>query len=154
MDRTHNVIIVDLDGTLADNQHRQHFLEGEHKDWDGFTAACDDDTLVESVAEVVRAMSNRGYVIDIFSGRSESAREQTIGWLMRNRVPYNALCMRAPADYRPDAEIKLEMLAALTAASHSGASSCPGGLLSGIQCPHARLDPVRGGAEQAASRSV
>ena len=29
------IVICDIDGTIANNDHRQHFLEGK-KDWDGF----------------------------------------------------------------------------------------------------------------------
>mgnify|MGYP004095851775 CR=1 FL=1 len=29
------IVICDIDGTTANNDHRQHFLEGK-KDWDGF----------------------------------------------------------------------------------------------------------------------
>ena len=28
--------IFDIDGTLADNTHRLHFIQGEVKDWEGF----------------------------------------------------------------------------------------------------------------------
>ena len=31
-------VICDIDGTLADVQHRLHHLEGDPKDWDGFFA--------------------------------------------------------------------------------------------------------------------
>ena len=37
-----NIILCDIDGTVADNSHRQHFLEGK-KDWDGFFDALDLD---------------------------------------------------------------------------------------------------------------
>tara|TARA_Y200000002_G_C22620649_1_gene638014 strand:+ start:1254 stop:1370 length:117 start_codon:yes stop_codon:yes gene_type:complete len=29
------IVICDIDGTIANNDHRQYFLEGK-KDWDGF----------------------------------------------------------------------------------------------------------------------
>jgi len=36
-------VIFDLDGTLALNEHRQHFVQREvgKKDWRSFFAACD-----------------------------------------------------------------------------------------------------------------
>ncbi len=37
------IVIFDIDGTLADNSHRQHFLEGGKKDWKGFFDAMVDD---------------------------------------------------------------------------------------------------------------
>ena len=29
------IVLCDIDGTIANNDHRQHYLEGK-KDWDGF----------------------------------------------------------------------------------------------------------------------
>jgi phosphoglycolate phosphatase-like HAD superfamily hydrolase len=36
-------IIFDLDGTLANIDHRRHLVEGPQKDWDAFFKACDKD---------------------------------------------------------------------------------------------------------------
>jgi len=36
-------VIFDIDGTLSDNSHRQHFLEQKHKDWEGFFKECEKD---------------------------------------------------------------------------------------------------------------
>ena len=37
------LIIVDLDGTIADERHRRHFIEGDDKDWLSYFKACGDD---------------------------------------------------------------------------------------------------------------
>ena len=34
------IVIFDLDGVISDASHRQHFLKGAEKDWDGFFSAC------------------------------------------------------------------------------------------------------------------
>lgn len=45
------VAVFDLDNTLADTAHRQHFLELRPRDWDGFfSAAPADPPLAEGVA--------------------------------------------------------------------------------------------------------
>jgi 2-hydroxy-3-keto-5-methylthiopentenyl-1-phosphate phosphatase len=36
------IVICDIDGTIANNDHRQHFLEGK-KDWDGFFSSLSED---------------------------------------------------------------------------------------------------------------
>ena len=42
------VIIFDLDGVISDAAHRQHFLEGTEKDWNGFFSACTEDPPIIS----------------------------------------------------------------------------------------------------------
>lgn len=37
-------VVFDLDGTLADGDHRLHHITGETKDWRAFFAACGDDS--------------------------------------------------------------------------------------------------------------
>ena len=44
-----NIILCDIDGTVANNDHRQHFLEGK-KDWDGFTQPT--PKIIETPSEV------------------------------------------------------------------------------------------------------
>jgi hypothetical protein len=47
-------VVFDLDGTLALNEHRQHFVDRPvgQKDWRGFFAACDRDTLLSHDRDV------------------------------------------------------------------------------------------------------
>ena len=87
-------VVFDLDGTLADNSHREHFLQGEKKDWDAFFEASDGDlpiwpainTLVALDSTLDRARwKNR---IEIWSGRGSGAngsvRRKTIRWLNKH----------------------------------------------------------------------
>ena len=39
------IVLCDIDGTVANNDHRQHYLEGK-KDWDGFFSELINDTDV------------------------------------------------------------------------------------------------------------
>tara|TARA_B100000795_G_C22636774_1_gene374842 strand:- start:55 stop:219 length:165 start_codon:yes stop_codon:yes gene_type:complete len=43
-----NIILCDIDGTVANNDHRQHFLDGK-KDWDGFFDALNKDKPIHSI---------------------------------------------------------------------------------------------------------
>ncbi len=48
------IVIVDLDGTLADGRHREHFVTGEgQKDWKSYFAACGDDGYIDLVCRWV-----------------------------------------------------------------------------------------------------
>lgn len=106
-------IIVDLDGTLADIQHRLHFIkDGEKPNWDGFNAACVDDIKVHPVAQTVDLFRNFGAVkVCIMTGRSQRYIEETVDWLRSRKIPYDALVMRAQGDFRSDTEVKKEMYA-------------------------------------------
>ena len=105
-------VIVDIDGTLADNDHRQHYLAGTKKNWPGFFSQMSDDKPRQNVGDVVRALWIMRLYRPIFvTGRGEEWREQTIAWLAKN-FPWSdgmPLFMRKLGDRRPDYEIKEEI---------------------------------------------
>jgi len=102
------IVIFDIDGTLADNNHRQYFVSDGRKEWDKFFSLMGDDLPVLPVIELCQALfASDNYEIQIFSGRPERYRRLTEQWLAWNSVP---LSMRKDGDYRPDAEVKEEML--------------------------------------------
>ena len=47
-----NIILCDIDGTVANNDHRQHFLEGK-KDWDGFFSELVNDQPIQIIIDKV-----------------------------------------------------------------------------------------------------
>lgn len=72
--------VFDLDGTLADTTHRQHFLEGARRDWQGFfSAAADDPPLAEGV-RLVLASERECEVVYLTDGRSAAAGTRWPGW--------------------------------------------------------------------------
>ena len=104
-----DIIIVDLDGTLALNDHRQHYLEGE-KNWDAFFEACDKDDPNWPVIRTVRLLDEAGYKILIFSGRVERTRRKSEKWLAQYGVPFERLVMRPNENYNPDDALKEQWL--------------------------------------------
>lgn len=106
-----DVVVVDLDGTIADCTHRLHFIQGTNKDWDAFYNACKDDAPIESMVKMVHALNERFYHLVFLTGRSEIARSSTDEWLLENKLwSYDALLMRPLGDYRDDSVVKLELL--------------------------------------------
>ncbi len=101
--------IFDLDGTLADIEHRRHFISGEKKDWDSFYEACDADEPIMPIIRFCNTVMTSADVW-IWSGRSGAVREKTEAWL-RQWVPlfkpYN-LRMREEQDFRSDVSVKTE----------------------------------------------
>ena len=104
-------IIVDLDGTLANIEHRLHLIRGPKKDWNAFFLACSEDSPVSSVIDLVSALikgAGTGCETFIFSGRSEAVQEETLEWLSKHiHWPYS-LTMRPKRDFRPDEVLKAE----------------------------------------------
>ena len=110
---TQPTIIFDIDGTLADCQHRVHFVRNKPKNWPAFNRAMKNDTPNWDIVYLLRTFYSDGLTILIASGRSEDDRAVTEKWL--NEVAkvqgmYDKLYMRASKDYRSDDIVKSEIL--------------------------------------------
>lgn len=101
-------VVFDLDGTLANLDHRLHLQIA--KDWRGFFAAVSKDEPIPHAISVLQAMHAAGHRIEVWSGRSDECREATEKWLRYHCIPYSALLMRSEGDYRPDDVVKQEFL--------------------------------------------
>lgn len=100
-------VIFDLDGTLANIDHRTHFVRGKRKDWKSFFAACVYDRGVPHVIETFNAHLDAGHHVRIWSGRSDIVREETEQWLSDMGIdPCYLQHMRAEGDNTPDVELK------------------------------------------------
>lgn len=96
-------IIVDIDGTLADNNKRNpHDLDKLHT-----------DSPRQNVINAVNLMHAAGIKVLITSGREEGDfkvyRESTEKWLSKYNVSYDSLIMREHKDHRKDAIVKKEL---------------------------------------------
>lgn len=107
------LIIFDLDGTLADDSHRHHYLDGEKRDWDSYFAACSFDTPIQPIVKVLSALRVHymGCRVEIWTGRSDKYLVPTEVWLERHKITYSSLRMRPEGDYRPDTQLKGDWLA-------------------------------------------
>jgi predicted secreted acid phosphatase len=105
--------IVDIDGTLADLGHRLHFIQQEPKQWDAFFEACSEDTPINGVIFVIKALLHDGAYIVFLTGRPEKVRAKTVTWLNEQGLPVNHLIMRRDGDHREDTVAKLELLRSL-----------------------------------------
>lgn len=117
-------VIVDIDGTLADIDHRLHLLPVKQEDgsygpagphWKDFYAGMPDDTPHPEIIALSNAMHASDYDIVLCTGRSDDTREVTETWLNQHGVRYHRLYMRRCGDHRPDDIIKEEMLDRLLA---------------------------------------
>ncbi|MFJ9732511.1 hypothetical protein ACIRUL_14320 [Streptomyces sp. NPDC101171] len=107
--RARPVAVFDLDNTLADTAHRQHFLENRPRDWNGFFGAAPaDPPLAEGVTLALETA--RECDIVYLTGRPERCRRDTLAWLAAHGLPEGRVHMRGDTDRRPARFTKLEIL--------------------------------------------
>jgi predicted kinase len=92
-------IIVDQDGTLAHMSGRSPY------DW----SRVGEDSVDDTVADVVRLHKAAGYDIIIVSGRDAVCRQITEDWLTSHNIPFDYIYMRARGDSRKDYVVKREI---------------------------------------------
>lgn len=129
-----DIVIFDLDGTLALINHRRHFVErpkhlqcddcGNRNpscanccdlpafkpDWDAFHAACVDDAPNKPIITTLQALYEYGFSVWVVSGRSDIVRPETERQLNAFHAPIEVLIMRKHGDYTPDDVLKKKWL--------------------------------------------
>ena len=110
MKKEKKTIIFDVDGTIADVEHRRHLVSGDNKDWKNFRLATVDDTPVQWVCDIAKRYIAQGDEVAFFSARNESEREitekQISEWIGDG---HNGVFLRPNGDYRPDEVFKSEL---------------------------------------------
>ena len=104
-----NVVLVDMDGTLADVSHRLHWVRGGKKNWKKFFREMHKDPPNPVVLDWMRNLAPE-YRIVIVSGRPADYQDVTVAWLKRYAVPFSEIYMRSSGDRRPDHIVKRELL--------------------------------------------
>lgn len=99
-------IIVDLDGTLCNINHRLvHVKKEGKKDWGSFFRELPNDLPNEWCVELINKFSNDHEII-FCSGRPDDHEKPTITWLNKHLSVLYGLFMRRRGDFRPDDQIK------------------------------------------------
>lgn len=109
--------LVDIDGTIADNAHRQWVLEDKTRptvNWELFFQLMGDDKpfphMLQLLTDLTRTKSSAVRIVYV-TGRPERWRNLTTRWLVLHRFPYpHSMYMRPDGDHRPDHVVKLELL--------------------------------------------
>ena len=107
---TNKVIVFDIDGTIANVDHRRHWVATKPKNWAAWNAGMSNDTVHEDIVEMMDLFADKDYQIILCSGRGDDTRAVTEKWLADNDIPYNQLFMRRAGDYRKDSIVKVELL--------------------------------------------
>lgn len=105
-----DIIVCDIDGTIADGSHRVHHLKTTPKDWKKYFSLLHlDSPIVDVISDVTTDSHELGAHVILVSARPEDYREETIEWLNKHDVTYDALVMRRSGDSRDDDIVKEEI---------------------------------------------
>lgn len=107
------IVIFDIDGTLADVSERLHHIRKKPKDWDAFFKGIPQDKAIKSMVRLCNILYESGIKILLCTGRREQDRAETVKWLAQKGVNYHELILRRDGDRRSDVIIKREMLAGI-----------------------------------------
>jgi phosphoglycolate phosphatase-like HAD superfamily hydrolase len=107
------LVIFDIDGTLADVSERIHHLKKKPKNWDAFLQGMAQDKAIRSMVRLCNILYASGIQIILCSGRNEQHRAETVKWLAQQAVNYHDLLLRKDNDRRSDSVVKREMLATI-----------------------------------------
>lgn len=108
-----DTIIVDLDGTLCNTDHR--VVYAQNGEWDEFHSRCLDDDINHGIMDLLCAMSplsNHLYApfrVTVMTGRNEKWRKMTNEWLRIHEIDHcvDELFMRPDDCYLSDVDLKL-----------------------------------------------
>jgi len=102
------LVLCDIDGTIANNDHRQNLLK-EFNDWDKFFSLLKDDEPIHVIIERVKQEVESSNHIVFLTGRPEKYREMTNDWLSKYFEDGFSLLMRKDDDLRNKIVVKEEI---------------------------------------------
>lgn len=104
-------VLFDIDGTLANIEHRRVHLQQSRPNWAKFNAEMGNDTPNKAVVDLYHILWQSDiYDIIIVTGRNEHYRQVTETWFAWNEIPFDRILMRPDRDNRSDYIIKEEIL--------------------------------------------
>ena len=103
-------VIFDVDGTIADVEHRRHFVSQKPADLKSFRNSTVFDTPVQWVCDIAKRFIAQGDNVAFFSARNESERsiteKQISEWIGEG---HQGLFLRPDGDFRRDDEFKSDL---------------------------------------------
>lgn len=106
-------IVFDMDGTLVDVSSVRHYVLGKKKNFDSFHRESVNCPPIPRVLAHAHMAREDGYQVIQVTARSEKYRRHTSWWLADHKVPSDGLYMRPDGDYRPDYDVKKDILDSL-----------------------------------------
>lgn len=114
------IVFCDIDGTVADNTHRTHLIEGpkETRDWDAFysPALVMQDTPITAAVLPLKELTQRlGIRFFFLTGRPERIRGTTQDWLLKYFDLREEILMRGDRDWRTSSVYKEDSIRSVAA---------------------------------------
>lgn len=101
---TGKAVIVDLDDTISETLWRREIANFD----EAHLASAKDKPLLDMI-EMVNELSGRYAIVGVFP-RPARYRKLTMEWLIKNGVKLDLLLMRPDDDFRPEPEMKLDLI--------------------------------------------
>jgi hypothetical protein len=115
-DGVRKLVIIDLDGTLANIDHRTHHVKKDKPDWDAFNRECVNDKPNAWCVKLINELS-RAYLVRlvIVSARSKVVEAETRDWLNNHVEAFvtadvELFMLREVGDNTEDVELKMRWL--------------------------------------------
>lgn len=116
MKRLDKIIVWDLDGTLTNGDKFIHLITETPKDWDAWWNNVINHKPEQDIIELLEFYNLKGYRNYIITARAEKSRKLTEQWLDYHNIALmiDGMFMRRDNDFRPDYEVKEEIVQAMT----------------------------------------
>jgi phosphoglycolate phosphatase-like HAD superfamily hydrolase len=113
-----DVIIIDLDGTLCDDRHRDHLAKAEQ--WEEFHSLLHLDEPFPDIVSLLR-MTDQQHIVLAVTARNEMWRALTYSWFAKHSLmPYiDGLLMRPDDNYEPSEKVKIDLIEEWFREAHS-----------------------------------
>lgn len=85
------IVIVDLDGTLANLSHRRGYVRTNPSNWEAFNKTIIDDKPIDQTIAIYKALQSQGHYMVIFSGRGNDYLDVSKEWLARYDITYDEI---------------------------------------------------------------
>lgn len=111
-------VLVDCDGTLANNAHHAAYAFGRpntKRDYGFFFRSIGDAPVNEAVRDLVNRYRDAGFTVFMLTGRSDEAAQPLIDFVKSSGANLSRIIAKRQGDFRPDYVFKAEVLEALTA---------------------------------------
>ena len=119
------LVILDLDGVISNASHRQHFLRGARKDFDGFFIAAGLDPPYETGLALAASIAD-DHAVAVLTARPNYVFDMTRSWLVAHDVRHDLLILRPESgrgSHGTSADFKRHELSRLRAAGYEVALS-------------------------------
>lgn len=100
-------IVIDMDGTLCDCEHRVHLAAAGQ--WDEFHSHLMEDNVMKDLEFLLSSLEDNVQVIAC-TGRNAAFYNATTRWLNDNNIFLDHVLMRPDGDFTPDHELKPRLL--------------------------------------------